>query len=321
MAPFFSVIVPAYNAAPYVGETVESVLGQSCEDLELIVVDHGSEDETRAVVEALADERTRTFSIPQSGRPAVARNYGIGRASGKFVAFLDADDTWHPEKLKRCREVIDQQGAEFLFTNLRYMDRESRLGPVGGPSRFGRNDLLPKGDPLFLVWNMAACSSVVVSRALLERFPFDERRELATFEDHFLWLRLHREVPLHYLPEHLLNYRVHSANAALGSRSREHIDRYYDLVLEEGLFCRREVELARNLDYLAIGWRRGSIRALAGSLLSLGWDLRKPSRGLLLRWVKHRLRAGLLRKIKSRIVHRTPVLGSRAGKKVSVGWR
>ena len=105
MAPLVSVIIGAYNAAPYLGEAIESVLAQTHEPVELIVVDDGSTDATRDVAEAYGDA-LRCIGQPNGGM-AAARNRGIAEARGEYLAFLDADDRFPPDKLRTQLAAFD----------------------------------------------------------------------------------------------------------------------------------------------------------------------------------------------------------------------
>jgi glycosyltransferase involved in cell wall biosynthesis len=111
-----SVIVPSYNASRYIRETLESVLGQTYSSFEVIVVDDGSTDETPAIVADYSrrDSRIRLVSQPNSGVGA-ARNRGIAQASGEFIAPLDADDIWYPEKLAKQVESLERRGTEWAL--------------------------------------------------------------------------------------------------------------------------------------------------------------------------------------------------------------
>jgi glycosyltransferase involved in cell wall biosynthesis len=109
-----SVIVPSYNGSRFIRETLDSVLGQTYGSFEVIVVDDGSTDDTRAIVADYSrrDSRIRLFSQPNAGVGA-ARNRGIAEASGEFIAPLDADDIWYPEKLAKQVESLERQGKEW----------------------------------------------------------------------------------------------------------------------------------------------------------------------------------------------------------------
>jgi glycosyltransferase involved in cell wall biosynthesis len=105
--PFFSVVIPLYNKEPTIAATLNSALGQTWHSFEIIVVNDGSADGSLAVVEAFTDNRLSVYSKPNGGVSA-ARNYGIERARGKYIAFLDADDNWEPGYLAEMKTLIDK---------------------------------------------------------------------------------------------------------------------------------------------------------------------------------------------------------------------
>jgi glycosyltransferase involved in cell wall biosynthesis len=106
MTPLFSVVIPVYNRADVVGDAIRSVLAQSCQDFEIVVVDDGSHDNPRPVVETFSDPRIR-FHAQVNGGGGSARNAGIDLARGKFVAFLDSDDVYLPTHLETMRKLLD----------------------------------------------------------------------------------------------------------------------------------------------------------------------------------------------------------------------
>ena len=120
--PFFSVVVAAYNAQDTIRSSVESALAQSDDDLELIIIDDGSTDQTLKIAIQLSceDSRVHVVSQPNSG-PASARNHGARMAKGKFVAFLDADDAWHCEKLTKHWAIHDgDAGLDASFAKVHF---------------------------------------------------------------------------------------------------------------------------------------------------------------------------------------------------------
>jgi glycosyltransferase involved in cell wall biosynthesis len=106
MTPLFSVIIPVYNRADVLGDAIRSVLAQSCQDFEIVVVDDGSRDNPRKVVDAFNDPRVRFHAQPNGGGGA-ARNAGIDLSCGTFVAFLDSDDVYLPQHLETMRGLLD----------------------------------------------------------------------------------------------------------------------------------------------------------------------------------------------------------------------
>ncbi|WP_043932229.1 teichuronic acid biosynthesis protein TuaG [Bacillus sp. EB01] len=116
--PLVSIITPSYNASEFIGETIESVQNQTFRDWEMIIVDDCSTDETFLQLKkyAQADERIRVISLSENGGAAVARNTAIGLAAGRYIAFLDSDDRWKPEKLEKQLQFMQQHHHAFTFT-------------------------------------------------------------------------------------------------------------------------------------------------------------------------------------------------------------
>jgi glycosyltransferase involved in cell wall biosynthesis len=130
--PLTSVVIPAYNAERFIERTLRSVCRQSFRNLEIIVVDDGSTDNTRVIAESAAstDDRVRVVSVPHGG-VAHARNSGIGEATGEFVAFLDADDLWHPTKIELQVAAMSGEHGEHqpaaVYALSRVIDTDDRI--------------------------------------------------------------------------------------------------------------------------------------------------------------------------------------------------
>jgi glycosyltransferase involved in cell wall biosynthesis len=185
-SPLVSVVMPAYNVAWCIGRAIDSVLVQDFRSYELIVVNDGSTDDTRAVLDRYGEA---VVLIDQSNRGmSAARNRGIRQARGTYIAFLDADDWWLPEKLSRQVELMTRRPElGFCSTAARVEDGDGRLLNLWRCPD-GRSEIL---ETLF-AQNAAiagGCSAVIVRKDLLERVGmFDE--SLGGFEDPDLWMRL-----------------------------------------------------------------------------------------------------------------------------------
>ena len=184
-SPLVSVIMPAYNAESYIEQAVRSVIGQTIKDWELIVLDDGSQDGTCAIVESLAreDDRIRFVRNVENIGVAKTRNRGFEICSGQYVALLDSDDVWHPEKLEMQLARMEQTGAELSYTSYAIVDREGRKTKA--------DYLVPEIVSLkqLLKQNVIGCSTVMLTARLAKRNPF---RTEYYHEDYVLWLQLLR---------------------------------------------------------------------------------------------------------------------------------
>ena len=186
-----SVIIPTYNRAHCLERTINSVVSQDFSDLEIIIVDNYSDDNTERVVRNYSDARLRFFRFKNEGVVAASRNYGLKKARGKYVAFLDSDDWWLPKKLSTCVEALEV-GRDVAYHDLYLVESERS---TRSPWRIMRsrqlhqpvfNDLLLKGNT---IWN----SSVVVRKHFLDRVRgMSEEVNLVGCEDYDCWLRISR---------------------------------------------------------------------------------------------------------------------------------
>lgn len=212
--PAVSIVIPAYNAAPFIEKTLESVRAQTFSDYEIIVVDDGSKDDTKGVVDAyLARHGLRGQCIKQPNKKiAAARNTGVAEARGPIVAFLDHDDTWAPEKLARIMdEFARHPEAGLVHHRCRIVDPKGRV--------LGRTHTGPGGDDVYrslLLMGNAVCPSAVSVRS--ERLTavggFRENAEFDTVEDYDLWLRLSRVCAFRFVGESLGDYLMVPSGAS-----------------------------------------------------------------------------------------------------------
>ena len=193
MSPTISVIMPAFNAAPHIGQSIQSVLAQTFDDWDLIVVDDGSTDETATVAGSFSDSRIRCLRRENGGQ-AAARNTGIVNTQGEFIAFLDADDLWLPEKLDRQIEVARRTSADVVYCDGYVFfdngdDERSDFFAVVPGLKDGATMM-----PLLYQYNRIATLSAMVKRDVIESVGlFDESRSFQNCEDYELWLRLDRK--------------------------------------------------------------------------------------------------------------------------------
>lgn len=140
-----SVIMPVYDAEAWLGRAVDSVLTQSHRNLELVAVDDGSRDDSLAILQSFAqrDSRVRVQRQPVNGGVATARNAGLAAARGDYIAFLDADDWWHPAKLERQLASLRASGARISYASYWRVAEDGRvLSRVDPPARLSHRDML-----------------------------------------------------------------------------------------------------------------------------------------------------------------------------------
>jgi glycosyltransferase involved in cell wall biosynthesis len=203
-APTVSVIIPAFNASPWISETIESVLAQQFTDFELIVVDDGSTDNTAETASAFGN-RVRVLRKPNGGTSS-ARNMGILNSKGDYIAFLDADDLWKPEKLSLQVELLEATGLKWVYCDGYAFRSNSRkiLFRFGRVYKFHKGDIL---EPLFLE-NFIPSGTPVIARSVFEELGcFDET--LLGPEDLEMWLRIAAVYPTDFVSEPLFLYRIH----------------------------------------------------------------------------------------------------------------
>jgi len=180
-----SVIIPAYNAEKYLCESVNSALQQTHRDIEIIIIDDKSSDNTLSIASSLADHdrRVKILSNPQNLGVANARNAGIAAATGDYIAFLDADDIWVPDKLAKQLNKLESEKLDLCYTAYGFIDAEGN--PFGKlyrvPEKISFAELLKE--------NVIGCSTVLFRRKLSEH---TKMRAEYSHEDYVFWLELLR---------------------------------------------------------------------------------------------------------------------------------
>lgn len=186
--PKVTVVIPTYNAAPYIAQTLDTALQQSLRDIEVIVVDDCSKDRTVEIVAEIMgrDARVKILKMPKNfGGPAGPRNAGVAAAQSPWIALLDADDLWHPRKLELQLNVLEQSGARMCCTSM--VDFKDGTHPkLSDETSNSTTDIT---FPMQLRKSRIPTSSVLISKQLLDKFPFNEEKHYRAVEDHHCWLR------------------------------------------------------------------------------------------------------------------------------------
>lgn len=180
--PFFSIILPTYNRAHLLPKAIQSVVDQTFGDWELIIVDDGSTDDTKAAVEKFQDERIR-YIYQENQERSVARNNGINQAKGSYICFLDSDDYFLEKKLEQFHEVIAGQEANKLFYDALAFETTGKLGTFHLPLKEKEETLHE-----FLLMNPLGALQLCIPIAALQQEQFNPSLRIG--EDVELWLRL-----------------------------------------------------------------------------------------------------------------------------------
>jgi glycosyltransferase involved in cell wall biosynthesis len=209
-APLISVIMPTYNRADLVGQAIDSVRQQDFEDWELIVVDDGSTDETPEILSAYGRSGKVHCVRQENAGQSVARNRGLQRAKGKWVAFLDSDNRWLPHKLStQVNALKTMSDVDVLYGDIELIDEEGRF-VSSQPERPRYSGIIWRQ---LLHSNCVNFNTSVVRREKIEAVGrFDER--LRRGEDYDLWLRLSANASFQYLPGVVAQYRVAGARVS-----------------------------------------------------------------------------------------------------------
>jgi len=298
LPPRVSVIIPTYNRSRYIAEAIRSVQAQTHRDVEIIVADDGSTDNTRDIVSQFGQGVTY-LQLPHRGQAAATRNAGLRAAEGEYVAFLDSDDLFLPGKLALQLAVLEQHPEAGLAYSNGYFFRDDPQVPIG---RTLDGLPTPTGDALadLLRGNFLTSPVVLVRADCLDVVGlFDERPEFFAVEDYDLWLRIAAHFPFVYAPGDVAAIRRHKQSisrdvASLRSRallvlakleaSDPDLARRHRPALDEGY--------ARNHGAVALAQfqQRQVLSGLSHAVQALRCSLRTPGLGTkpLLEWARRR---------------------------------
>ncbi|MBL0742450.1 glycosyltransferase family 2 protein [Chryseolinea lacunae] len=278
MTPLISVIIPAYNSAPFIRETIAGVLQQTERDLEVIVIDDGSTDNQREYIEALAagDARVRYYYQPNAGVCA-ARNNGFRKSSGKFVAFLDADDVWLPNNLALKLEKFKSGDYGLVHSAAIIIDEHSQ---PQGKEMSGKEGNLVAGLLALQETQVPGPSSILVKRDVVEQVGvFDEI--LTTSADYEFFLRVAHQFTIGKVDAVTWKYRIHANNMHKNIARMEHDMLYvFGRAAHQKFFGSKAFEdecFARLYLMLAASWAGDGKSLMKG--LRWGWKsfVKKPS--------------------------------------------
>ena len=242
-----SVVIPVHNAEKFIKDTVESVFAQGYDNIEIILCENNSTDSTREIIKEMSDPRIKVLNLTDVNDAAGARNAGVKEADGRYIAFLDADDLWQKDKLKKQISFMREKNAAFCFTGYEFADEDANpLGKiVKVPETISYNEAL-KNTTIFT-------STVAFDMSVLTK----EQIEMPHIksEDTALWWKLLRTgVEAYGLNENLVYYRRPSKS--LSSNKFEAIKRIWNLYRkQEKLSLLKSIACFTGWAFRAVGRR------------------------------------------------------------------
>ncbi len=214
-----SVIMPSWNTAKFIGKSIQSVLKQTYENLELVIVDDCSTDNTDEIVKSFSDPRIRYYKNKKNSGAAVSRNRAIREAKGEWIAFLDSDDLWKPEKLERQIVFMKQNGYVFSYHEYTKIDEEDNpLGIyVSGPEVVDRHRMYNYCYPGCLTFMYSA-----------KAFGLIQIKDIKKNNDYAILLKLCKKADCYLLKENLAEYRIRKKSIS-HDKLRKKLRSHYDL--------------------------------------------------------------------------------------------
>ena len=206
MNDLVSIITPSYNTARFIAETINSVLAQTYTNWEMIIVDDCSTDDTDVIVGSFSDPRIRYLKNEKNSGAAVSRNRALQEAKGKWVAFLDSDDLWEPDKLEKQIRFMEESGCHFSYTNYREIDDDGNsLGTMWtGPEKVSKL--------LMYSFNYMGCLTVMYDR---DHVGLVQIADLKKRNDYAMWVKVVKKCPAYLLDEVLATYRVRGSGSIM----------------------------------------------------------------------------------------------------------
>lgn len=228
MGDLVSVIMPSYNTAEFIKESINSVLNQTYQNFEIIIVDDCSTDNTDEVVAEIKDERIKYLKNEKNSGAAVSRNRALREAKGKWIAFLDSDDVWLPEKLEKQISFMKENGYSFTFTDYRIVWNGKDMEPkiYIGPNVVNRK----------LMYRYCYFSTITVMYNR-EEIGLVQIADVKKNNDYAMWLKIIEKADCYRLPEVLSYYYKHDNSISSGSKIK--------LIKHHYILYRKAMELGK----------------------------------------------------------------------------
>ena len=235
-----SIVMPSYNTADYIEETIQSVLNQTYTNWELLIVDDCSSDNTLQILDKYRDDRIKIFVNEQNDGASISRNKALREAKGQWIAFLDSDDLWSKEKLEKQIRFMEKNGYAFSYTNYEEMDSEGQLTGVHvtGPKKITQTGMFNYCWP--------GCLTVMYDA---EKIGLIQIADIKKNNDYAMWLKVCKKADCYLLDEYLAQYRKGRAGSVSNHSIKTMIGWHYKLFknAEKKSVCAALVCTSKNL--------------------------------------------------------------------------
>jgi len=212
VTPKFSIIINCYNSEEYLNKCIDSVLNQSYSNLEIVIINNCSTDNTKKIVSSYSDKRIKYFETPKFMSLGKARNFGLDKVKGEFIGFLDSDDYWEIDKLKNSRLLFNKNNG-VVYSDVTYFSKKESF-KLYDKRRAYKGKCFEK-----LLNDYSLClSSVLFSKEIIERYSieFDDSYEVC--EDYDFFLKLASKTKIDFVNKPDVNYRIHNNNLTIKKR-------------------------------------------------------------------------------------------------------
>jgi glycosyltransferase involved in cell wall biosynthesis len=227
--PLITVGIPSYNHAKFLEKALDSAVKQTYSNLEIIIVDNFSTDDTEDVLSKFIDSRISIVKVNNGGSIAVSRNIILSKSRGKWIAFLDSDDWWTLDKLERSAQQFEQ-GVDLIYHDMIVVNENT--DNMQKTTRKSRKLKKPVFKDLIIKGNTISTSSVVVRKSILMKVQgMNESKYMYGIEDFNTWLKISQITDgFRYLNENLGFYRVHQSNISITKKFSPPLEAYKEFL-------------------------------------------------------------------------------------------
>ena len=252
MKILFSIVLPTYNHAKLIGNAIKSIVNQTYKNWELIIIDNHSTDNTSDIISSFKNNKIKVFKIKNNGVIASSRNLGIKMSNGDWIAFIDSDDIWYPNKLSSVFKNINKKRNYHVFCHnelKKNMKTNKIINLIYGPSTRNFYAYMLKNG------NKLSTSSTVISKNYIKskKLLFREDANLITVEDYDFWLLLARSnAKFYFINKFLGEYRIHDTNMSITNSNF-----YNNLIflIHDHVYNKQNFEKRKNRLFLKIYFR------------------------------------------------------------------